>query len=222
MSVIQTKNTLKDYLSNVGYFTVILAGVFGVTYFLLFIFNLTPGAKENRIADFDYATEYWLGTSDLIQITQTGQMGEPLTATRPDRIIIDKVGVNTIITNPNTRDVSVLDQNLSQGAVHYPGSGTIERGNMFIFGHSSGLANIRNQAYKAFNGIEKLNSGDQIKIIAEGKTYLYKVINVKLLNENEAMITFDNSARKLTLTTCNTFGSKQDRWVVEAVFDREL
>jgi LPXTG-site transpeptidase (sortase) family protein len=137
-------------------------------------------------------------------------------------VVIEKVGVDTIVGQPNTRDVSILDQHLTRGAVHYPGSGTVEQGNIFIFGHSTGIQVVQNQAYKTFNGIEKLQNGDEIRVEAEGQIYIYKVTSVKLFNEDDALITFDNSKRLLTLSTCNTFGAKQERWVVEAEFDREF
>lgn len=138
------------------------------------------------------------------------------TYTRPDRIKIDKIGIDSIINQPNSADVSVLDQSLLSGAVHYPGSGSIERGNIFVFGHSTNWKVVQNQAYKTFNGLEKLSKGDQIQIEANGNIYLYKVTNVMLVNEDDALVSFDSSRKLLTLSTCNTFGQKQERWVVEA------
>ncbi len=142
--------------------------------------------------------------------------------TRPNQIIIDKIDVNSIINQPQNPDVDILDQALQSGAVHYPGSGSIERGNMFIFGHSTNWQIVQNEAYKTFNNLNKLQTGDEIKIIANGETYLYKVSSVNLVDENNALVTFDSSKRKLTISTCDTFGRKQDRWVVEAVFDKKV
>lgn len=140
----------------------------------------------------------------------------------PDKIIIDKIGVESVIQKPQSQDVEALDQALAKGAVYYPGSGTLSFGNMFIFGHSTNWQVVNNQAYKTFNDLDKLSLGDEIKIEAEGKTFIYKVENVKLIADSDAFVDFSKSDRMLTLSTCNTFGRKQDRWVVEARFEREI
>jgi LPXTG-site transpeptidase (sortase) family protein len=204
----------KELLSSAGYFVVVTVAVFSITYFGLYMLGLVPSSLggPERITD-----DYWVGDYDLIDV-ENYQQGQ----TRPDRITINKVGVDTIVENPNTRDVNALDQYLTNGAVHYPGSGTVEQGNMFVFGHSTGFQVVQNQAYKTFNGIEKLVDGDEITVEADGKIYIYKVSSVELFSEDDALITFDNTKRRLTLSTCNTFGAKQERWVVEAEFDREV
>ena len=38
----------------------------------------------------------------------------------PVRIVIDKIGVDSIISNPNTTNIATLDEYLKQGAVRYP------------------------------------------------------------------------------------------------------
>lgn len=138
----------------------------------------------------------------------------------PLRIVIDGVGIDTQIQNPNTTDVAVLDEELRSGAVHYPGSGIPGNGNMFLFGHSSGLAVVRNEAYKTFNGIQNVEKGDEIVVYSEDEKFIYRVLNVKLVSAEEALVDFSSSKDMLTLSTCNTFGQKQDRFVVEADYVR--
>jgi LPXTG-site transpeptidase (sortase) family protein len=141
----------------------------------------------------------------------------------PSHIKIPIIGVDTIVQNPTSRDVDTLDGYLTKGAVRYPGSGTLASGNMFIFGHSTGYSVVRNQAYKALNGLKDLKVGDSIEIKAEsGKIYIYKVSSVKLVTAEEELVDFSKTDRKLTLTTCNSFGKKEERYVVEAYFDKEI
>jgi len=140
------------------------------------------------------------------------------TATVPLRISIPKVGVNSIIVHPNSPRVDVLDEALKKGVVYYPGSGTIEQGNIFLFGHSSNWAIVQNQAYKIFNNIEKLRIGDEIFLTADGKRYVYSVESVTMVDANTAFVDLSRDGRRLTLSTCNTFGRQSDRWVVDAVF----
>lgn len=203
------KNRENLTVSNIIYFIVVATGAFAVTFSVFYFLGVVPAAFKSINPDSDVITE--------------GSPYNPVEGeTRPDRITIDKVGVDSFIGQPNTQNVGALDQFLTKGAVYYPGSGTIESGNMFLFGHSTGLAIVRNQAYKTFNGIEKLLKGDEIKIEADGVVYIYKVTSVKLSNENDALVRFDSSKRSMTLSTCNSFGAKQERWIVEAEFDREV
>jgi len=136
--------------------------------------------------------------------------------TRPDYIIIKKIGVSSPIGHPSSKTVSVLDKFLKQGAVHYPGSGSIESGNIFLFGHSSSWQPVQNEAYETFNGLENLEPGDMIELKVGEQSWFYKVTNVKLVNENTALVEFDSSKRTLTISTCNSFGTKEQRWVIEA------
>jgi LPXTG-site transpeptidase (sortase) family protein len=138
----------------------------------------------------------------------------------PTHIKISKIGVDVSISNPESDNVDVLDEYLKKGAVHYPGSGNLLASNMFLFAHSTGIKVVQNQAYKAFNNLKSLSSGDVIEVSGEdGKIYVYKVSSVKLATDKDVLVTFDRKDRMLTLSTCNTFGQKSERYVVEAYFD---
>jgi LPXTG-site transpeptidase (sortase) family protein len=105
---------------------------------------------------------------------------------------------------------------LSQGAVYYPGSGAIEGGNVFVFGHSTNWSVVRNQAYKTFNNLDDLKAGDLIYLTAGGEEYAYEVERVRVAPDSEVLVSFGGDERRLTLSTCNTFGLKEERIVVEA------
>lgn len=138
--------------------------------------------------------------------------------TKPSRIMIPSVGIDSVVIQPKSPMVDVLDAALQQGAVYYPGSGAMEQGNVFIFGHSSGLPVVINQAYKTFNGIEKSQIGDEIIVFgSNGVKHTYLVERVYQADAESAFIDLSRSGRRLTISTCNSFGSKSDRWVVDAV-----
>ncbi len=139
----------------------------------------------------------------------------------PDTLVIPAIGVNTVIKNPTSTDVDVLDQELTKGAVRYPGSGTIGNGNMFIFGHSTGYKVVINKAYKVFNDLKTLGKGDVILLKSGSKTFEYTVTSVQKVNKNTTEILFNNNVSMLTLATCDSFGAKSDRYIVEAVFKGE-
>ncbi len=206
---------LKTNLSNAGYFIMVSLAVFTITFALLYFANLVPKS-------FQSAEKSEGDVEKIIEADKKEPVEKaPLTITKPTKITIEKIGVNSVVGQPNSQDVAVLDSYLTRGAVYYPGSGTIEQGNIFIFGHSTSFKVVQNQAYKTFNGFNLLAKGDEITLWSGVEKFVYKVTSVKLMDENSALVNFDNTGRVLTLSTCNTFGQKQERWVVEAVFDRE-
>jgi LPXTG-site transpeptidase (sortase) family protein len=137
----------------------------------------------------------------------------------PSRIVIASVGIDTVVNRPDSQNVETLDQALLSGAVYYPGSGSLVRGNAFLFGHSTGLSVVRNQAYKAFNNLKQVKAGDEILVYGEdGNIYTYSAVSTELVTEDTALVEFDTAERMITLSTCNTFGKKEERHVVKAVF----
>lgn len=209
-------DNLKTVLANAGYFIMVTLAVFTVTFTLLYFANLVPKSFQSAER----------GEKDAEKIIESDKKETidktPLTVTKPTKVTIEKIGVNSIVGQPNSTDVAVLDSYLTRGAVYYPGSGTIEQGNIFLFGHSTGFKVVQNQAYKTFNGLNLLVKGDEITLWSGTEKFIYKVSSVRLLDQDAALVNFDNSGRILTISTCNTFGQKQERWVVEAVFDREV
>jgi LPXTG-site transpeptidase (sortase) family protein len=137
----------------------------------------------------------------------------------PVRIVIDAIDVDETILNPQSQDVEVLDEALLDGVVRYPGSALLgEDNNMLLFGHSSYLPVIHNSAYKAFNDIQKLQKDDVIRVYSEGEEHVYRVTSVRNAPASEVLVRFDTGKRMLTLSTCDSFGGKSDRFVVEAEY----
>lgn len=141
---------------------------------------------------------------------------------KPEKIVIETIGVSSLIIHPETTDTPALDEALKKGVVQYPGSGYLnENSNMFLFGHSTGLQNVRNQAYRAFNKLDTLTIGDTIKLYAGDEVHEYSVTSLSRAKADEALVTFSTEKKMLTLSTCNTFGKKEDRFVVTAEFVRQ-
>lgn len=208
-----------------------LAGAFIVTVIVLGLVGLLP--QELRPGREGYVpsdAELGLVADDVPPVPQrssaegrsdasgTAATSAPRTATLPTYISIPAIGTKSTILHPASPRVEVLDAALQKGAVYYPGSGTIEEGNMFIFGHSTNWAVVQNQAYKTFNNLEDLYAGAEIHLTANGKTYVYEVETVTHVDANTAFVDLSRPGRRLTISTCDTFGAKSDRWVVDAVF----
>lgn len=142
----------------------------------------------------------------------------PTVVELPTKIEIPKIGLSTIIVNPTTVDIVALDKELLKGAVRYPTSAKLgETGNIVLFGHSSYLPVVGNKAYKAFNEIQKLVAGDVVTVYSSDTAYTYEVKSVaKEKADNNTAIPLSVTGRILTLVTCNSFGAKEDRFVVTA------
>lgn len=138
----------------------------------------------------------------------------------PDRLVVKSLGIDLPVSNPQTRDIAALDTELQTSSVRYPDSAKLgeQGGNVLLFGHSSRLPIVRNQFYKAFNGIETLNNGDLIQAYSGNEVYDYRVTRVYQANATDDRIPLDVEGQRLTLLTCDSFGKKSDRWVVEAEF----
>lgn len=187
---------------------------------IVFILFFGLGLLFGLIPDLDQEP-----ADETSSFSGTGTVNHVVTRTRdvvgdePVRIIIDAIGVDASIETPTSDDINVLDEALLRGVVHYPGSGDLEdTSNMFLFGHSTGFRVVQNQAFKAFNNLNDLVKGDLIRVRSEDKEYLYKVQSVTLVNADNAFVELTNKKKMLTLSTCNTFGQKQDRYVVEATY----
>jgi len=145
---------------------------------------------------------------------------EPVIAgVEPDRLIIQKIGLDLDVSNPQTRDLTALDEVLKDGPARYMDSALLgEKGNVLIFGHSSHLPVVHNAMYKAFNRIPELDAGDLIAVQGGGKEHVYRVTSIEQVDATEGIIDLGRNASKLTIVTCDTLTSKSSRFVLEAEF----
>lgn len=135
----------------------------------------------------------------------------------PTKLEIPAIGLSQSVSNPETTDVAKLDNALLSGPVRYPTSSNLgEPGNVIIFGHSSYLPIVHNQAFKAFDGIQKLKAGDLINVTGQGHLYTYAVETVQTEDAAVDSIPLAVQGSELTLATCDSFGQKSQRFVVTA------
>jgi LPXTG-site transpeptidase (sortase) family protein len=136
----------------------------------------------------------------------------------PTRIVIPKIGKNLPINNPSETDVTALDNSLLSGVVRYPLSAKLNQtGTIFIFGHSSHLPVVQNKMFQAFNDLETLKVGDAVKVQGGGRTYMYSVTTVRKADATEDYVDLESHGeQRLILSTCDSFGKKTTRWIVEA------
>lgn len=135
----------------------------------------------------------------------------------PHSIAIDRLDKTITVKNPTSRAIADLDNALLGGVVRHPDSATLDDdGNIFILGHSSYLPNVLNRNFQAFNGIQNLAWGDTIRLISDDAEYVYRVEKVYQAKASALTVPVAGTGKMLTLATCNSFGSTDDRYIVEA------
>lgn len=190
-------------------------GLFCVMFFAMVLilarFDLLPEVKQvSSVSQSILSASPHIATS----------MRRPPRVELPTSIAIPALKLAATIENPNTTDIATLDSLLLKGSVRYPTSAKLgETGNVVLFGHSSYLPIVKNQAYKTFNGIQKLVAGDTIVVSSSGTSYTYRVRSVaKESADDNSAIPLVTVEKILTLVTCDSFGEKSDRFVVVADF----
>ena len=151
--------------------------------------------------------------TDPVHVTGSAIVVDPF----PVSITFDSLDKTIAVLNPESRSVAALDTALLSGVVRHPDSADFERtGTIFLLGHSSYLPNVINKNFQAFNGIQKLGWGDVIRLRSGDTEYVYHVDRTYEVKASDAEVEIEAGVAKLTLATCNSFGSKDDRFVVEA------
>ncbi|MEK7644704.1 MAG: class E sortase [Patescibacteria group bacterium] len=208
-----------------------ILGVFG-----LLPHDIQQAVQPNPIAInslFSFSTSTTLSTSPITSVPVEAalvtkeepavQYDRGVVKETPLHVSIPKIGVSVVVKNPTSTNVAVLDSALMEGAVRYPTSGLLgESKNVFLMGHSAYSRVIKNRAYHTFDGVEKLVEGDEVYVDSTDARYVYKVVRVSFLKDSEAYIDLESDVRMLTLATCNAFGTKDDRVVVQARFIKKM
>lgn len=135
----------------------------------------------------------------------------------PTEIYIERLDKTIEVLNPISRTIADLDAALLDGVVRHPDSAHLaQEGNVFILGHSSYLPNVFNKNFQAFNGIQELEWGDTIEVRSENEVFVYRVEKVFKARAQDVTVPIAGDEKILTLATCNSFGSSDDRYIVEA------
>lgn len=215
-------------------FALVSIGVFVITLLFFYMIDFLPESPENNVDEGSLVAVSQIGdeqedTEELEEITDIAE-GDVLDADDthtaiattgdafPLQITFDSLGGRTVkVLNPESRSSEALDTALLSGVVRHPDSADFERtGTIFLFGHSSYLPNVMNKNFQAFNGVQKLTWGDIIRLESKRTEYVYRVDRVYEASALDAEVKIETGKARLTLVTCDSFGAKTDRFVVEA------
>lgn len=197
-------------------FFFVCVGAIALTYGVLYLVDFLPETPTSTTETTESQVEVPTENTE----TQTPVLAPVVDEANalPVSIIFDSLdGREVKVFNPKTSDVATLDADLLKGAVRHPDSATFkDTGTMFILAHSSYLPHVINKNFQAFNGIQKLKWGDTIRVRSNDTEYIYSVDRVYEAKASDAEVAIQHDSAKLTLATCNTFATKDDRFVVEA------
>lgn len=202
----------KGALKEIGEQRAAFAVAFASIFILTFVFLSGVGATPNPIHP-DVINEPAIANTVAIR-----QMAST-TPENPVRVVAKDIGLNVSVSNPISTDITVLDDALLTGAVRYPTSALLGvDGTVLMFGHSSYLPIVHNQAYKTFDGIQNLKPGQIISVYSAGTKYDYSVIQVKIADATQDSVDLSPIGKHLTLVTCDSFATKSNRFVVTSDF----
>lgn len=205
-------------------FTVVLALTYGLLYAIDFVpepVAATPVSDTEVVDVVDTPSRVEETVPDIIATAPavaTPAENIPAADRLPRKIIIDALDKELPVLNPTSRVIADLDEALLSGVVRHPDSADFgSDGNVFILGHSSYLPTVFNRNFQAFNGLQDLVWGDVIRVQSNDTEYVYRVQEVYQAKASEVFVPNTPGEARLTLATCNSFGSKDDRFIVEAV-----
>ena len=188
--------------------------IFTVSYLILVAIDFVPEPKTEKEEQVTVETEAQIEVQEEEDYTVEIE-AEPVEL--PGAIYIKRLDKTIPVLNPASRNIADLDTALLDGVVRHPDSALLnQQGTGFILGHSSYLPNVFNQNFQAFNGIQNLEWGDIIEIEGENQTFVYRVDKVFKARAQDVTVPIAVDEKRLTLATCNSFGSTDDRFVVEA------
>lgn len=188
-------------------FFLVCVGVVALTYAVLFLVDFLPEKPGTEAGEQREATS----------TEEVAQEARVVTNPLPVTIIFDSLNREVPVLNPESDSVEALDTALLSGVIRHPDSADFKNeGTIFLLGHSSYLPNVRNKNFQAFNGIQKLEWGDTIRLRSKDTEYVYRVERVYEAKASNAEVPLQFEEPTLVLATCNSFGTKDDRFIVES------
>ena len=196
-------------------FALVAVFVFLVSYAFLSWLDFLPEPVANK------------AESTVSEIKKTMEIvsSEPVVATSaeeeigqlPEKITFNTLNRSVTVLNPTSKSIKDLDNALLSGVVRHPDSAILgQSGTVFILGHSSYLPKVINPNFQAFNGIQNLKWGDTISVESNSKVYIYRVDKAYKARAKDTTVSIAGKEKRLILATCNSFGSVDDRFIVEA------
>ena len=208
---------IDNVMANKFHFLAAFFCIFTLSYGVLFALDFYPepvASVEKPVGSTTSAVVKEAPVKPVVPTTSVAVGSDTL----PNTLTIDALDKTVTVLNPSSNKVEALDAALLKGVIRHPDSATFgEEGNMFIMGHSSYLPTVHNRNFQALNGIQNLKWGDTIKLSSKDTVYTYKVEKTYKAKASGFTVPVAGKGKTLTLATCNSFGTTDDRYIVEAI-----
>lgn len=182
-------------------------------------FGLAMGFAVLLITMFGFFNEKFIAPliTPSRNVSSTPIIADTTSAVGTDpKVIIPKINVEIpVVYDEPSIDEHAVQRALEKGVLHYATtSNPGEQGNAVIFGHSSN--NILNKGkYKfAFVLLKRLEPGDTFMLEKEGKRYIYKVFEKKIVPPTDVTVLANRDRPTATLITCDPPGTSVNRLIV--------
>lgn len=137
---------------------------------------------------------------------------------------IPSIGIKRlpVQANVDSTDENIYNKVLENKLAHFKSTGlpiSEAKNNMLVYGHSASpnYNPSPNDPEVAFSFLPNLKVGDDIIIEMEGKEYLYRMSNSKVVKPTDtSVITGSKGRQTLTLVTCFPLGSNENRYIAIA------
>ncbi len=143
-----------------------------------------------------------------------------------NRIIIPRIGKNIPLVDVSIHSGSsfetvqdVFMEELKKWVVRYPGTAEPgEKGNVFIFGHSSNYPWVNSEYNSIFALLDQLQNDDEIIIYYFQKKYVYRVTDRAIVKPGDVktLEARDQTKKELSLMTCWPIGTTLERIILFA------
>lgn len=144
------------------------------------------------------------------------------------KLSIPKLEANNIPVqiNVDSTDEKIYMPILNHKLAHFKGTSLPGNlGNIFIYGHSTNEFWTRfNSKHPSvvFTNLDKLDIGDEIKLIYENETFTYKVSKARIVSPQDLSSIYSRNTNTLTLMTCWPPGVGTERLIVIATEKKEI
>jgi len=130
-------------------------------------------------------------------------------------IYLPSLAIEAPIVYLNAVDETTLQSELKKGVGHYPQTALPgEKGNVFIFGHSSYYWWDWSSYSAVFANLENIKIGDKILVYYNDHLFIYRVRETKIVAPTEMSVLDQNDNYELTLMTCTPLGTSLNRFIV--------
>lgn len=173
-------------------------------------------------------TEIVSGNITITTETNTGSAApavtrKPLETDEPNRLIITERGIQAPIVYVNEANEDIFQNALASGVVHYPGTAHPgERGNPYIFGHSSDYFWKPGDYKTVLAPLIDIPLDTEVRITNDaGELFIYRVIETKIVGPHDVTVLDQQNYERylLTLQTSYPIGTALKRFIAVCEMD---